>query len=390
MKTTDFNKYLDNVLLEQAKRIIKEYVPDNEGFDSMKSFKSLECLIDYSTSDKTENGFVIHINNIGLETLLGCVGGKTVEDAEKRLLKNLHDDMENNGLGNNMDLDLSVTENNGNINLDIKVIQNTDGQFGEEENNQNKNGNTDKPDNLILGNKEVHEEGYQRDEYSKKMTKNKRVVRMTESQMVKFIKNIISESEISQPFTEKVKGSVGEKLSTGADLKASSVPGANEAKKSRNDSGKENKEHLADVEKKMKDYASFDGNDNPEFPKQIGKGEKVARQNDEEQDQVVDDNRGRGPQDLTYDNDFAKKQVERIKKAMTGDSTMGNEEEEGSNTIKSDTGENMVKNMKTRQEIKKDAPLYNKEAVPVDTKKKSVNEEIEKMKNLYKYNARTQ
>lgn len=391
MKTSDFNKYLDNVLLEQVKSVLKEYVPDNKIFEKVKNFQTLSCLIDHSTSDEIENGFVININNITDDILMDCVGGTTVEEAHKRLLQGLHHDIEDNGLGNNMDLDVSILDTEQGVTIKIKVTQNNEDVLGEDEENKN-DGNTDKKDDLILGDTQSHEKSCQCDERNKNMkeSKKKKLVRLTEQQLVKFIKTVITESEISQPYTEKVKGNVGEKLSAGADLKATAVPGANEAKKSRNDSGKENKEHLNNVEKKMKDYLSFDGNDNPEFPKQIGKGEKVARENSEEQEEIIDDNRGRGPQDLTYDNDFAEKQVERIKKAMTGDSTMGNEQDEDGNIVKSETGEKMVKNVKKRQEIKKDAPLYDKEAVPVDTKKKTINEEIEKMKNLYKYNQKTQ
>ena len=68
-----------------------------------------------------------------------------------------------------------------------------------------------------------------------------------------------------------------------AKMVSESIPGLQAAEKSHLESGKENKAHLADVETKMKKLASFDGNDNPEFPKAIGKGEKVARKNSEEE-----------------------------------------------------------------------------------------------------------
>lgn len=380
MKTREFNKYLDNVLFEQVKRNIKEIISNNDIIEKVKNFQTLSCIIDNVSIDKFENGFIININNITDDHLIDCLGGKTINDARKRLLQGLHYDIEENGLAKNVDIDLSVLDTKQGVSIEIKVNILNDAIFGEED--TTKDDDKDKNDNLILGD----EEGCQCGKINENMKKNtkKKLVKLTEQQVARVIKSIVNESEISQPFTEKVKGNVGEKLSVGA------VPGTEVTLKSRNDSGKENKEHLDNVEKKMKDYLSFDGNDNPEFPKQIGTGEKVARENDENQEQIIDDNRGRGPQDLTYDNDFAEKQVERIKKAMTGDSTMGNEQDEEGNIVKSETGKKLIKNAEKRQDIKKNEPLYDKENVPVNTKKKSINEEIEKMKKLYTYNKKTQ
>jgi len=375
MKTKDFTKYLNETLYTETKKIIKEQLENNDLLSKVKSFQTLSNLIDKIDVIKGQNnGFIISINDVSEQDIVSCCGGNSIDDAQKNLLQGLHYDMEEAGIGNNMDLDLSADGENGIYNIQIKVSTNDEGQFGEEYEIEEEDDKTveDEEDNLILGNKTINEN-----------MKNKRVLRLTESQFVKLMKKIVTEAEVNQPYTK----SVGKGSKESVDQ---NVPGVSNTKSAHTENGKQNKEHLSNVDKKMKDYLSFDGNDNPEFPKQIGKGEKVARQNTEKQEQEIEDNRGRGPQDLTYDNEdnFAEKQTERIKKALNGDSTMGNDEEEGSNTIKSDTGKKIEDNIKKRQEIKKEEPLYNRAAVP--TEKKKLNEDILKMKKLIGYNQKTQ
>lgn len=388
MKTKEFNKYLKDVLYNETKKIIKEEVDENDLIETVKSFQTLSALINkISAIKKLPNGFIILINNITNEELMQCCGGDTPEESQKKLLQGLHYDMEEKKLGDNMDLDLSMEGENNQFNLQIKITTNDDDVLGNDEdlNEYFPASNDDittpkvidkkKKDKLILGDKQIKEQ---------KNMKNKKIVRMTESELVKFLKRIITESENkNQPFTK----TVGKQSERGSDQ---SVPGVQVTKTAQNTSKKETGEHLKNVEKKMKSYLSFDGNDNPEFPKQIGKGEKVARKNTTDQEQEIEDNRGRGPQDLNYDTDFAEKQTERIKKALSGDSTMGNEQDKDTaNVIKSDVGKKMEKNMKRRQDIKKEEPLYNKEAVPTKTKK-NINEDIEKIKKLYTYDKVTQ
>ena len=376
MKTKDFTKYINETLYSETKKIIKEQLENDNLLSKVKSFQTLSNLIDKIDVIKYQNnGFIIKINDVSEQDIISCCGGNTIDEAQKNLLQGLHHDMEETGIGNNMDLDLSVEGENGIYNVQIKVTTNTDGQFGEEyEIEEDDKTVDDEEDKLILGNKTINEN-----------MKNKKILRLTETQFVKLMKKIVTEAEVNQPYTKPV----GKNASESVDQ---NVPGVSTTKRSHTESGKENKENLSNVDKKMKDYLSFDGNDNPEFPKQIGKGEKVARENTKEQEQEIEDNRGRGPQDLTYDNDdnFAEKQTERIKKALNGDSTMGNDEEEGSNTIKSDTGKKIEKNIKKRQEIKKDEPLYNRDAVPTENEKKKLNEDIIKMKKLISYNQKTQ
>ena len=56
--------------------------------------------------------------------------------------------------------------------------------------------------------------------------------------------------------------------------------------KAQTQSKKDNEEHAKEVATKIKKSQTFDGNDNPGFPKPIGKGEKVTRKNTPEQDKV--------------------------------------------------------------------------------------------------------
>jgi hypothetical protein len=186
-----------------------------------------------------------------------------------------------------------------------------------------------------------------------------------------------------------------------------SIPGLDAAKKAHVESGKENKENLSAVEKKISNAMSFTGNDNPEFPKAIGKGEKVARQNTKEQDEEVAKNFA-GLQNLDYDLEPSEQFKKRLKMALEGDAIMGNApttekpsvkpsngaekgkeaEEKSGNTMKTDTPKKLEKQAADRKVDKDNRELYPKQAVPV--KSKNINEEVEKMKRMFNYNEKTQ
>ena len=214
----------------------------------------------------------------------------------------------------------------------------------------------------------------------------KKTVRLTESELIKLISKMVSES----------------------------IPGLQAAEKSHLESGKENKAHLADVETKMKKLASFDGNDNPEFPKAIGKGEKVARKNTPEQEEEIAKNYA-GLENLEYDIEPSEQFKKRLKMAIEGDTLMGNgkvtepasikpsngaekgkeaKEKEGNHIQTPETAKKIEKQVKDREEDKKNRVLYTKEKVPVSESKvnfSSVLEaEIKKMKNITEYNKKTQ
>ena len=224
------------------------------------------------------------------------------------------------------------------------------------------------------------------EEMPDEMGEEKKTVRLTESELIKLISKMVSES----------------------------IPGLQAAEKSHLESGKENKAHLADVETKMKKLASFDGNDNPEFPKAIGKGEKVARKNTPEQEEEIAKNYA-GLENLEYDIEPSEQFKKRLKMAIEGDTLMGNgkvtepasiepsngaekgkeaKEKEGNHIQTPETAKKIEKQVKDREEDKKNRVLYSKEKVPVSESKvnfSSVLEaEIKKMKNITEYNKKTQ
>jgi len=214
----------------------------------------------------------------------------------------------------------------------------------------------------------------------------KKTVRLTESELIKLISKMVNES----------------------------IPGLQAAEKSHLESGKENKAHLSDVETKMKKLASFDGNDNPEFPKAIGKGEKVARKNTPEQEEEIAKNYA-GLENLEYDIEPSEQFKKRLKMAIEGDTLMGNgkvtepasiepsngadkgveaKEKEGNHIQTPETAKKIEKQVKDREEDKKNRVLYSKEKVPVSESKVNfsnvLEEEIKKMKNISEYNKKTQ
>jgi hypothetical protein len=208
----------------------------------------------------------------------------------------------------------------------------------------------------------------------------KKTVRLTETELTKMIAQMVSES----------------------------IPGLDAAKKSHTESGKENKANIAAVEKKIAATMKFDGNDNPEFPKAIGKGEKVARKNTPAQEDEIKKNFA-GLENLDYDIEPDQKFKDRLKKAIEGHTTMGNapttektdvkpsngaklgeepKDKDGNVIPTPETAKGIEKQVKDRQKDKDNRELYNKQAVPV--KSKSINEEVEKMKKMFNYNKKTQ
>jgi hypothetical protein len=198
-------------------------------------------------------------------------------------------------------------------------------------------------------------------------SKKKKILRLTETELTELIAKMVTES----------------------------VPGLNAYNKAHTESGKENKANLSDVDQKIKKAVSVEGNDNPEFPKQIGKGEKVARQNTKEEDEEVAKNFA-GLQNLDYDNEPSEQFKKRLKMAIEGDKLMGNSSKDVANVVPSEVAvEKMEKQIKDREKDKEERVLYKKEAVPTLSESKVsfsnvLNEEMEKMKKIITYNKKTQ
>ena len=196
----------------------------------------------------------------------------------------------------------------------------------------------------------------------------KKTLRLTESELINLINKMVNES----------------------------VPGLNASNKSRSESGKENNSHLSDVDKKMKDYLSIPGNNNNKFPEQNKEGESVKVNNTEDEDEFVADQRGRGLENLEYQNEPSEQFKKRLKMAIGGDKLMGNSQD-AANVVKTDLPKKLEKEVKRKSEDKKSEPLYKKEPQPVKSvneSKVSMNpillEEMRKIKKLTDYNEKTQ
>jgi ribosomal protein L37E len=211
--------------------------------------------------------------------------------------------------------------------------------------------------------------------YGSKMESTKKVIRLKENEMIDMIKKMVEES----------------------------IPGLDVTNRVKKDSGTSNKKNISDVSSKIKKSMSISGNDNPEFPKQIGKAkEKEARQNTKEEDDIVADTRGGGLEDLNYDNKPSDAFKKRLKMALEGDALMGNSQEYA-NVVKSDVGKKLAdkaerkdKKIKSEPEISWGHKWKSPQKVVVvkeseKTKLSSVlEEEIKKMKKMAIYNKKTQ
>lgn len=454
MKTKEFNDFTNQILENITKKYITEQF-DNEGLtqndtvqsdtedeqrgeeitvDTIKNLLPLSGLVNKISNIQDiggPNGFgvLISVDNVTDEELTNSCGGTTAEEAEKNLMQSLHNDLEDKGVGTNFDITYTADGENNIHNIKIKIISNNEEILGSE---MKENKEIKEKKEVILGSKKVCDEcnkPMNECDCDKPEVKTKKVVRIPESKLVetieriiesstkvekqtpkvkktikitesqmKHVLSVITEEDVNQPYTKTIGKSASQE-----GIKQSSVPGINITNRVHNENGKENSDNIKDVTKKIKDYTTFDGNDNPEFPKQIGKGEKVARVNTKDEDETVEDNRGRGPEDLSYDQEPSEQFTKRVKNSLEGDSTTGNSQD-AAGVIKTDTGKNLGKEVERRKDIKSKEPLYPKEAVPVKDAKKDeenrvVNEnmlnekfiaEVKRMKLMSKYNQKTQ
>ena len=210
-------------------------------------------------------------------------------------------------------------------------------------------------------------------------SKKKRVLRLTESQMKAFIKNLVKET---------------------------AIPGLASVEKHKKESGANSTKEIGDMMKDIeKSHQKVNGSDSPKFPNQVGKGEeKAARVNSKEEDEYVDDWRGGNPLQLKYDSEPSKQYQDRVEKSLSGHATTGNSQDYA-NVIKSDLGKKMAKAAKRKIEKVNDMPMYEKDPVVTTTAKKKevhmaenvesskakvIQEEIQRMKNMANYDKNTQ
>jgi len=385
MKPKELDNIFNELLVKETKKLIQEQLENDSSNleDKLMSFQTLYDLKDKITNiqgDVNENiNISFNIEDITEEELINCCGGDTLEEAEKRLIQGLHHDLEENQFGQNLDIDIELI-GDVTMTLKVKISASNEGVFGEED-------EIDEKKEILLGDKKIDYSEKSEDKKEEKTlenmneSKSKKKVRISESKMKEIITKIVSES----------------------------VKGLETTNRVHKDSGRENSKYISDVKKKISDYLNFEGNDNPEFPNQIGFNKRAEQnglryQTTDNEDQEIDDNRGRHMGDLDYDNngngnyDAPEAFQKRVEKYLTGDSTTGNSQD-AAGVIKTKTGENMLKSIKRRKEIKKKEPWYPKETVPVSSEKtkapkKVVNEsvvgDIEKIKKIYGYNKKTQ
>lgn len=196
----------------------------------------------------------------------------------------------------------------------------------------------------------------------------KKVLRLSETEVVNLIKKMVQES----------------------------IPGLEVTRKAQKQSKEDNEQNAKEIGAKLERINKIGGSDNPEFPHQNNSGTKVARQNNEEENEFVEDNRGGKSIDLDYDYEPSKRFKERLKSALEGDSKMGNSQD-AANVVKSDLGKKLAKQAERKENKEEKAPMYNKDAQPVEEVNESevnssslLKEEIEKMKKIASYNKKTQ
>jgi hypothetical protein len=370
MKIKEFDTAINQVLEDEVRRTILEQAdlsdplndpnyedpgtpatePAGHSTDSLmekiKNFQSLSGLLNkITTNEEGPGNILITVTGVSPEELVESCGGSSLGESLKNLMQGIHHDLEENQYGKDLDVDIDTQGDENALTLIIRISSNKDKTLTDTEMNEDKNEST-----------------------------MKKTISLSESDMAALLKRIIKEA-------------------AGSTMDATT-------QRAIKDSGTENTAALKAVEKKIKDYLNFKGNDKPENFNQIGQGEeKVARQNSEEEDEVVNDNRGRGMQDLTYDQEPSKMFKDRLKMSLIGDSKMGNPSD-AANAIKTDVGNNIHKTVEKRQKIKSEEPRYKKEGVPVKEKSEGeperglkdpvVEKDIERMKQLGSYNNKTQ
>lgn len=227
-----------------------------------------------------------------------------------------------------------------------------------------------------------------------RMTESKKhTLQLTEDEMIELIERIVKEQKIE---------------------------GISSEKKSMKTSKKDNDDYIKSVTKKMKDYLKDGSAGNFEmepktFPKgngELGDNEKMAYKASKGVEEYIKQiARSGGQENLDYDQ--IKPDEEWLDLNLVGSSITGNNPEWG-NAVKTKTGDE-VKDRKDKNVLAKlKKQSYNKAPQPVtdysgnktndedmagievseskkeDKKKKVVNEEIERMKNLFSHNYKTQ
>jgi len=218
------------------------------------------------------------------------------------------------------------------------------------------------------------------------------IIRLSEDDMVDLIENIVNEQKTKMKSLEKPRGMVT-------------------YEKAHRESGKENKDYMTSLGKKMKDYLK-DGSKgkyemNPKkFP--VGNGElgEMSKKAYEMTDELEDFNYEIGGQNFPV-SDGIEFNEKRMDKYFKGDSTTGNAP--GGNALESDANErfnkmrkkNTLKKLKDQSYKRVSQPVFdekfeevgklNLKMETIDEKRINIlNEEFDRIKNLFSYNRKTQ
>jgi len=223
------------------------------------------------------------------------------------------------------------------------------------------------------------------------------------------IKEVIKESEdttetkIDESTTDTIKKLVNKKLKDKLNEAKKSHPGYDEYEKAVKKSKTENDKAMKDTKNKFKEYETFEGNDNPEFPHQeMSKtnpdGQFQYYRNNEEDQEFVDDFSHPGLIDFDINN----LNLDMLTKYLEGSSETGNAQtdKDGNglgNVVPTDTGTKMMKSAERRKEkiSQEKASMTNLRGYTPDVQKvKQVKEgtetDMDKMKKLWSYNKNTQ
>lgn len=401
MKNKDIKEFIDKTIYEETKKILTEQFLPNQQSDNAQGdeasiidkFQSLSPLSNnVKHVEKITDGTMIIFDNVPHDTFIQAFNANSQEDAESKLIAAINNDLDNSEDGN-YDVDVDVASNGQTMNIKITIFTGDPlGDDNEEENGTEMMENTTSIDN--------------------NNPTGKKTLRLTEEKLVDLIGKMVEKAQKENKrdaahklLQENTVVANGKKIArlTEAQMKfvldglvLEAIPGLEAVKTAHKKSKTETDDHMGDVEKKMKAHLSFEGNDNPEFPKQVNSGDKTAHRNSEQDEEFIDNYRGGTSLDLDYDTKPTKEFQERAKKAIKGDSKMGNSQE-AANVIKSDLGEKLIKKTKNKEKTVSSDPMYKKDSQPIKADKTEIKntalnesklntpliaEEIQKMKHI--------
>lgn len=239
------------------------------------------------------------------------------------------------------------------------------------------------------------------DEMAEKMVLENTIDKMVKD-VIKPTKQVEDEKkEVNESTKDTIKKLVHKKLKEAKITKKH--PGTDAYEKSYKKSGSINNTAIKDTKKKFKEYETFEGNENPEFPHQEmsktnADGQYQYYRNTEDDQEFIDDFAYPG----LIDFDIHNVNMDRLTKYLEGSSETGNAQtdkdgEALGNVVPSELGEKMLKSMKRRKEKIADQKAsmsnlrgYTPDVQKVKQVKEGVNKDMDAMKKLWSYNKKTQ